>query len=92
MCAQEESFHLLNQTISTWAPTTTDAWGNIVYLSKFGFNVDITDCLLIVGDPEARKAAILTRNEMFFHYVYQSGSWRTLTEAEDGMDVSSSIS
>ncbi|MCR6642512.1 MAG: T9SS type A sorting domain-containing protein [Sporocytophaga sp.] len=57
---QQEQIYQPN--LSTWAPTTTDAWGNIVYLSKFGFDVDITDGLLIAGDPEARKAAILTRN------------------------------
>jgi hypothetical protein len=57
---QQEQIYQPN--LATWAPTTTDAWGNIVYLSKFGFDVDITDGLLIVGDPEARKAAILTRN------------------------------
>ncbi|WP_028981122.1 T9SS type A sorting domain-containing protein [Sporocytophaga myxococcoides] len=48
--------------LPAWGQPATDAWGNTVYLSRFGYDVDITDGLLIVGDPEARKAAILTRN------------------------------
>jgi hypothetical protein len=47
--------------LPTWAPSTTDQWGTYYY-SKFGFDVDITDNLLIVGDPDARKAAIFSRN------------------------------
>lgn len=56
---QEQAYY---PNAQTWAKIVYDQWNNPVYLSKFGFDVDITDNHIIVGDPEARKAGIFTRN------------------------------
>lgn len=53
---QEQWYYPYNVT---WAK---DIFGNSTPGWNFGYDVDITDGLIIVGDPGARKAGILTKN------------------------------
>lgn len=46
--------------MTTWAHVVYDQFGTPYYYWSFGYDVDITDGNIIVGDPSARKAAILT--------------------------------
>lgn len=46
--------------MTTWAYVIYDFQGNPYYNWTFGYDVDITDGNIIVGDPVARKAGILT--------------------------------
>ena len=50
----------------TWANTSFDHLNMPVYSMRFGYDVDITDNNIIVGDPTSAKAAILT---------LQNGNW-----------------
>ncbi len=52
-------FATYSPELSTWGVPTFDTFGQVIYMARFGVDVDITFGAIIVGDPVAQKAAIL---------------------------------